>query len=201
MTTFVGFGCAYAFSAFVEPLQREFSATRGAISLMFSLAGFLYFMLGAASRPLADRFGVRPLCFLGAALVAAGMIGAAAARTLTEVVFAYGVGVGPGVGCAYLPAVGAVQRWFSRQRGFASRLAVSGIGVGTLVMPPAASVLIEAFGWRQAYLILAGVAAILGMGAALLLRDDPWRMGLKPDGDCAIDHRPRRQEELASLLR
>ncbi len=32
------------------------------------------------------------------------------------------------------PAVGAVQRWFARRRGFASGLAVSGIGVGTLVI-------------------------------------------------------------------
>jgi hypothetical protein len=29
--------------------------------------------------------------------------------------------------CAYVPAIGAVQRWFVRRRGFASGLAVSGI--------------------------------------------------------------------------
>ena len=38
--TFVGFGCAYTFSAFVEPLQRDFGASRGSVSLVFSLAGF-----------------------------------------------------------------------------------------------------------------------------------------------------------------
>jgi len=31
-----------------------------------------------------------------------------------------GWGVGLGVGCAYVPAIGAVQRWFVRRRGFAS---------------------------------------------------------------------------------
>ena len=41
--TFVGFGCAYTFSAFVESLQRDFGASRGSVSLVFSLAGFLYF--------------------------------------------------------------------------------------------------------------------------------------------------------------
>ena len=55
--TFVGFGCAYTFSAFVEPLQRDFGASRGSVSLVFSLAGFLYFGLGIVSGPLADRFG------------------------------------------------------------------------------------------------------------------------------------------------
>ena len=39
--TFVGFGCAYTFSAFVEALQRDFDASRGSVSLVFSLAGFL----------------------------------------------------------------------------------------------------------------------------------------------------------------
>ena len=68
---------------------------------------------------------------------------ASVARSLMEVYAAYGLGVGLGIGCSYVPAVGAVQRWFVRRRGFASGLAVSGIGVGTLVMPPVASFLIE----------------------------------------------------------
>jgi len=45
--TFVGFGSAYTFSAFVESLQKEFGASRGSVSLVFSLAGFLYFGLGS----------------------------------------------------------------------------------------------------------------------------------------------------------
>ena len=59
--TFVGFGCAYTFSAFVELLQRDFGASRGSVSLVFSLAGFLYFGLGIVSGPLADRAGSRRL--------------------------------------------------------------------------------------------------------------------------------------------
>ena len=59
--TFVGFGSAYAFSAFVESLQRDFGASRGSVSLVFSLAGFLYFGLGIVSGPLADRLGSRRL--------------------------------------------------------------------------------------------------------------------------------------------
>jgi predicted MFS family arabinose efflux permease len=79
--------------------------------------------------------------------------------------------------------VGAVQRWFLRRRGFASGLAVSGIGVGTLVMPPLATMLIAALGWRDAYLALGALAAVLGGGAALLIENDPRARGLEPDGD------------------
>src|SRR6185295_5496698 len=95
--TFVGFGCAYTFSAFVESLQREFGASRGSVSLVFSLAGFLYFGLGIVSGPLADRWGARRFAMLGMLLVGAGLALAAAARTIVEVYVAYGLGVGLGV--------------------------------------------------------------------------------------------------------
>jgi MFS transporter, OFA family, oxalate/formate antiporter len=180
--TFVGFGSAYTFSAFVEPLQQDFAASRGSVSLVFSLAGFLYFGLGVVSGPLADRWGSRRLAVIGMILTGTGLAAASAARSLTEVYAAYGLGVGLGVGCAYVPAVGAVQRWFVRRRAFASGLAVSGIGVGTLVMPPLATLLIETLG-RGAYLVLGGLAAAVGAGMALMIENDPRDRGLSPDGD------------------
>ncbi|MBY4865450.1 MFS transporter [Burkholderia sp. Bp9017] len=183
--TFVGFGCAYSFSAFVESLQRDFAASRGRISLVFSLAGFLYFGFGIVSGPLADRFGSRRLAVVGMLLTAAGLAAAGAAHTLLQVYVAYGLGVGLGVGCAYVPAVGAVQRWFVRRRGFASGLAVAGIGVGTLVMPPLASALIAHVGWRGAYVALAVIAVVVGAGMSLLIENDPRGRGLSPDGDAA----------------
>jgi MFS family permease len=186
--TFVGFGSAYTFSAFVEPLQRDFGASRGSVSLVFSLAGFLYFGLGIVSGPLADRFGSRPFAVAGMILTGFGLAAASAAESLLQVYLAYGLGVGLGVGCAYVPAIGAVQRWFVRRRGFASGLAVSGIGVGTLAMPPLASLLIGALGWRGAYLALGALAVVLGGGLAMLIENDPGRRGLGPDGDPPLSH-------------
>jgi MFS family permease len=181
--TFVGFGSAYTFSAFLEPLQRDFGASRGSISLVFSIAGFLYFALGLVSGPLADRLGSRSLAVAGMILVAVGLAAASAARSVVEVYLAYGLGVGLGVGCAYVPAIGAVQRWFVRRRGFASGLAVSGIGIGTLAMPPLASLLIASMGWRGAYIVLGAIVLVLGGGMSLLIENDPKDRGLGPDGD------------------
>lgn len=101
--TFVGFGSAYTFGAFVESLQKDFGASRGSVSLVFSLAGFLYFGLGCVSGPLADRWGSRRLAVIGMILTAAGLAAASAARSLAEVYVAYGLGVGLGVGCSYVP--------------------------------------------------------------------------------------------------
>src|SRR6185437_13958686 len=189
----------YTFSAFLDPLQRDFGASRGAVSLVFSLAGFLYFGLGIISGPLADRFGSRPLALLGMILTGLGLAVASVARSLTEVYAAYGLGVGVGVGCAYVPAIGAVQRWFVRRRGFASGVAVSGIGVGTLVMPPLASQLIQILGWRTAYLALGAIAVVIGAGLSLLIENDPRSRNLGPDGDPPQPAAQRSQPEGTSI--
>ncbi len=197
--TFIGFGCAYTFSAFVESLQRDFGASRGSVSLVFSLAGFLYFGLGIISGPLADRWGSRRLAVAGMLLIGLGLAAASMARSLVEIYLAYGLGVGLGVGASYVPVLGAVQRWFVRRRGFASGLAVSGIGVGTLLMPPLASFLIEALEWRHAYLSLGAIAAAVGGGFALLIENDPRDRGLGPDGDPPRPATPSTQPDGASV--
>ena len=197
--TFVGFGCAYTFSAFLPSLQHDFAASRGSISLVFSLAGFLYFALGMVSGPLADRFGPRRLAVAGMLLTGLGLALASAARSLGEVYAAYGLGVGLGVGASYVPVLGAVQQWFVRQRGLASGIGVAGIGVGTLVMPPAAAALIETLGWREAYLVLGIFAAVVGGGLALLIENDPRDRGLSPDGDPLQPDAQARAPAAASL--
>lgn len=182
---FIGFGAAYSFSAFVDPLQGAFGASRGEVSLIFSLAGFLYFALGLITGPIADRWGARPITLAGMVFVGLGMILAAQATSMNQVYIAYGLGVGLGVGCSYVPAIACVQRWFTRKRAFASGLAVAGIGVGTLVVPPAASLAIEALGWRTAWEVMGVAAIVLGAGMALLLEADPRHRGLAPDGGAA----------------
>jgi MFS transporter, OFA family, oxalate/formate antiporter len=189
VVTFVGFGSAYTFSAFLPALQTEFGASRGSVSLVFSLAGFLYFGLGVITGPLADQSGARRLVLLGMVLLGLGLVLASSAPSLAAVYAAYGLGVGIGVGCAYVPAVGAVQRWFVRRRGLASGLAVSGIGLGTLVMPPLASLLIDALGWRGAYLVLGLGVLVLGAAASCLIENDPAARGLNPDGGALSDSR------------
>ncbi len=171
--TFVGFGSAYSFSAFMAPLQAEFGGSRAELALAFSIAGFLYFALGAVSGPLADHMGARRFAIIGMALLAMGLALASRARSLNEVYLAYGLGVGGGIGLAYVPVVAAVQRWFVARRALASGLAVSGIGVGTLVIVPLAAWSIAWFGWRATFGLLGTGAAIIGIGMALLIGEAP----------------------------
>lgn len=185
LTMFTCFGAAYTFPAFFEPLSREFGATRGTVSLVFSAAGFLYFALGAVSGRLADRIGPQPVVGFGLACVAAGMFATSFADSLSAIIVFYGIGIGIGVGFAYVPAIGTVQRWFIAKRGQASGWAVAGIGIGTMAAPPVAAYAIEAFGWREAYAAFGIATLVLGVIATLLLRASPAGMGLQPDGAAA----------------
>ena len=174
---FVGFGAAYSFAAFFSAFQSEFSASRGHVSLVFSVAAFLWFTLGAPGGVLADRFGPRRVALAGVACLVAALGLASIAPSVGVLYLTYSVGVGVGVGLTYVPSVGAVQPWFVANRAFASGLAVAGIGAGNFLVPLLAAWLIDAFGWRTAYQVLALGVFVLGGAAALAIDDDPARHG------------------------
>ncbi len=181
----VGFGAAYSFAAFAEALEAEFGASRAKVSIVFGLCGFTTFTVSAVSGPLADHIGPRPLAAAGMLLVGLGLITAATATTLLEVMLCYGLIIGLGVGFAYVPAVAAVQRWFVSWRGLASGIAAAGIGFGTALVPPAAQALADFGDWRVAFVVSGFTAAIVGVAGAMLLAASPEQYGRRPDGDVA----------------
>ena len=67
----------------------------------------------------------------------------------------YGLGVGVGVACAYVPMVAVVGGWFLRRRNTALGIAVAGIGFGTVFGAPIAATLIAHLGWRATYVAFA----------------------------------------------
>ncbi|MCW5772068.1 MAG: MFS transporter [Rhodospirillaceae bacterium] len=179
------FGAAYAFPAFFDPLAKEFPGSRGNISLVFAVCGFLFFVVGAIAGPVADRIGSRRVVGTGVVLVGIGLVAASFGQSLWQVLAAYGLGVGLGVGMAYVPAVSPVQRWFLRQRGRASGFAVAGIGVGTFCGPLLATAIMQVSDWRIAWLAIGLGAGVLALIAAQFLIDSPAKVGQFPDGDAA----------------
>ncbi len=167
-----GFGSLYAFGTFFTPLQDAFGASRASVSAAFSLAILTLFAIGPLTGTLADRVGPRALVAGGTALVGCGLIIASFAQALWQVQAAFTVCIGIGVGMAYVPAAGAVQKWFDRRRGLASGIAIAGIGVGTLVVPPIGAGLIAVLDWRLAFLVI-GLAVAVGGGAAGLFVTSP----------------------------
>ncbi|HEY5637891.1 MAG TPA: MFS transporter [Burkholderiales bacterium] len=179
---FTGFGAAYSFAAFFTAFQSEFTASRADVALVFSVAAFLWFVLGAPGGMLADRFGPRRVTLTGVLFLVAAMWLASRAQTVEMLYLTYSIGLGIGVGLTYVPSVGAVQPWFVANRAFASGIAIAGIGAGNFIVPLLAAWLIGVFGWRAAYQVLALGMLVVGGAAALAIDNDPSRRGLSPGG-------------------
>ncbi|HNT37651.1 MAG TPA: MFS transporter [Rubrivivax sp.] len=167
------FGVSYSFAALFEPLQQQFAATRADVSLLFGVSGLIYFVLGAGAGMLADRYGPRVVTSAGMVCIAAGLLGASWAASLTGVIVAYGLGLGVGIALVYTPAIACVQPWFTRRRGMAAGLASAGIGAGTLIGPLMVAALLAWSDWRVTLRVVAAVVLLLGLAATLLLQRAP----------------------------
>lgn len=161
---FVVFGVAYSFGAFFAAMGDELGSSAARTSAVFSITTFLFFVLGAITGRISDRFGARPLLALAAVSLTGGLLATARVQTIEAGYLTYGLGVGVAVAAAYVPSVATVGKWFEERRAAALGIAVTGIGVGTMVVSPMAASLIEAVGWRNAYRTL----GVIG-GAVLLL--------------------------------
>lgn len=158
---FTLFGVAYSFGAFFRPMGAEFGATRFSTSAVFSITAGVYNGLGAPAGYLSDRYGPRPVLLAGAFFMGTGLILTSRIDNLWMGYLTYGLGVGLGGACCYVPMVSVVGGWFARWRNTALGIAVAGIGCGTLAMAPVAAALIERYGWRETYVILGTASAII----------------------------------------
>jgi MFS family permease len=167
LSTFTVFGVAYSFGSFFGSMADEFGSPRSEIALFFSITTFLYFALGVFSGRICDRIGPRPVLLFGTVSMVIGLLATSQVQSLWVGYITYGVGVGIGVACAYVPMVATVGLWFERRRSAALGVAVAGIGVGTLVVAPVAEEAIDRYGWRQTYVLMAVGSGVL-MTVAML---------------------------------
>lgn len=188
---FTVFGIAYSFGAFFGPMAREFHSGAGATAAVFSITAFLYFGLGVLSGWVADRIGPRKVVFAGAVVMGGGLLLTAIVPSIELGYLTYGLGVGIGTTCGYVPMVGAAGGWFHTRRGLAIGIAVSGIGLGTLFVPPLAAALINAHGWRSTYAIF-GVASFLILSACAAAASRP--ADLPPAGSLSLGRAVRTRE-------
>jgi MFS family permease len=173
----------YTMSVFMPSLINEFGWGRGDISLSLTF----HTLANAAAMPIAgklvDRFGARRV-LLPAILVwgiGVGLISVipGALWALYAMFFVLGIATS---GATPLPYGRMISAWFNQRRGLALGLAMSGTGLGTLIIPILAQRLIDTFDWRMAF---AGIGALILVVAVVIVipivRDTPEEMGSSPD--------------------
>jgi OFA family oxalate/formate antiporter-like MFS transporter len=90
---------------------------------------------------------------------------------------------GIALGCCLTPIVTTIPRWFTQKTGIAVSIPLAGVGVGALVSPILAQMLIATYGWRNAFFILGIVAWIIMIPLAQFIRKDPAQMGRRAYGE------------------
>lgn len=82
-----------------------------------------------------------------------------------------------------IPVSMMVTNWFIKKRGLAMSLSMAGIGLGGTIFSPIVTMLLTNYGWRQTYVIMAGIILVFALPTSLfLLRKSPADMGLEPYG-------------------
>jgi MFS family permease len=166
---FIVFGVLYSFGVFLEPLMTDLGASRSATSALYAISSTAFYFLGPVTGWIGDRWGPRLVLGVGAALMTAGLGATALVDSLWIAYLTYGLGVGFGAACAYIPTFAVLGGWFDRWRTRAFSIAATGTGCGMLVLPPLAAVLIERMGWRGATAVVALLSGFpLAICAALV---------------------------------
>ena len=180
----VAFGVWYSFSVFFLAIIGDFGWSRAEASSIFSLFIICQSLSSPLTGRLLDRFGPRLVMPLGGALLATALFLVSFAQSLWFFQLVYGGLAGVTVSLMGFTTNSAMlSRWFERYRGAAAGVAMAGIGLGMIVLVPLAEHWIAAWGWRTAYVGLAGVVAGVIIPLNLLLaKPGPWVLDQTSDG-------------------
>jgi MFS family permease len=148
-------------------VQPEFGATRGAVSLAFTLTMLGFGLGGVVTGRITDRFGIvtaiaLSIAFLGSAYVLAGLT-----TTLWQFIAVYFL-IGLGTSATFAPLMAEASHWFERYRGLAVTIVASGNYVGGTLWPPLVNWGVQSAGWRTTHIAI-GIFCTVTMALFLLL--------------------------------
>lgn len=191
----------YAFSVFIKPLQAQFGWSVPEVAMAYAIICLLFGLMTFPAGRLSDKFGPRRVVLIGGVIMALGFFmvstitppdpaviaaGGDAAREagrtqLYLLYLYYGVIAGLGGGCVYLPPIATAPKWWPDRRAMATGFAVVGLGLGSFIMAPLATVMINHFGSALPVFQYVGIAmGIMVVLASLCLKVPP--PGYKPVG-------------------
>jgi MFS family permease len=181
----LGYGTwLYSFGVFFKPMASEFGWTRamtaGAYSMRSIEGGIASPIVGWA----VDKYGSRIVIIIGAVISGLSFAMMPLVNSLLGFYLIYGVALSAGMSAMlYLPAWTVISKWFRRRLSLALALLSVGAGFGGFICAPAAAILITHFGWRSAFVVLGVAIWLVAIPLALVVKDSPEEMGLRPDGD------------------
>ena len=173
--SFVALACTFGARSSVGMVLPSWRAELGWTGSESATGAVLVLVMMAVGSPVAgnflDQYGARRIFSGGLVALAFGIGGTAFATEPFHYYILFGLIGGVGWASVSIPLVtAAVSRYFTRMRGLAVGIAVSGASGGQLPVLSALGTLIAVVGWRDTYLILAALMAALAGLVALRFR-------------------------------
>lgn len=167
---------------FFPSLIAEFGYTSAQVAGITSIAMFAGIGATGVYSKLYNKYSIRKLVLIFGVLQGASY---AAMSFTSNVAGMYGVALFIGIfgmGATALSAPMLTVRWFDKSRGTAMGIGVAGAGLGPAIMAPVVSSVLASSGSGTAFIVLGAMISGAMIVAALLIRDNPEDIGLKPYG-------------------
>jgi MFS family permease len=159
----IGGSGMYAVTVVLPRIQQEFAVDRADASLPYTLTMLGFGLGGIVMGRLADRFGVMVPLMIGAVGLGSGFVFAGLAGSIGQFNLAQGLLLGLlGTSATFAPLVADTSLWFTRRRGIALAICMSGNYVAGAFWPPVMQYFIDTAGWRPTYIGI-GVFCLLTM--------------------------------------
>ena len=177
----VGSLMIHSFTAYFPLLQTQFGWSRVVLSGAFALSRTESGLLGPLQGWLIDKFSPRMMVRVGMVMFGVGFMLFSQIDTVLDYYVTFTImAVGSSV-AGFLTVATTVVNWFERRRGLAMGIAMSGFGIGGLLVPGIAWSL-TSLGWRPTAFLSGVLIIIVGMPIAQLMRQRPEEYGYLPDG-------------------
>jgi MFS family permease len=170
----IGGSGMYAITVVLPRVQADFGVSRSDASLPYTFTMIGFGLGGILMGRLADRYGVMVPVIIGALGLSAGFVAAGSAGSLWQFNLAQGLLIGLlGTSATFAPLVADISLWFTRRRGIAVAICISGNYLAGALWPPVMQHFIDGAGWRQTYIGIGLFCVAAMLPLALFLRPRP----------------------------
>ncbi|HWR42313.1 MFS transporter [Sporomusa sp.] len=167
-------------------MLKEITMERSVYGMGFTLLNFFVGVPSILVAAAIGKWGIRSTFGIGSALILIGTLWMAfVASQPWHYLVGFGVIIGSGIGFGTIvPLSTAVTRWFKRYRGRAMAITLTASGFAGFLGAPLMNKVLAANGgdWRQAWLMVAGIAIVAAVVAFLTVKERPEDLGQLVDG-------------------
>ncbi len=145
----------YATIVALRPMSFEFGVGRGVAAIPYMMFMAASGVGGVMMGRLADRFGVIVPALIASITLPTGLVAAAHAEEFWQFCLALGVLSGLlGTSAMFAPMASDISLWFTRRRGLAVAVVITGSYLAGAIWPPVVQASLDARGWRETFLMI-----------------------------------------------